>query len=128
MVADKKLPIVYSCSGCSSAAQMANYLALQLDRGKLAEMSCIAGLGGDVKKMVKVAKQATTIIAIDGCPLSCAKATLKRHGLEPAAYYQLADMGVKKIQHVDFDTQSADEILEIISDNLISNMKDTYII
>ena len=40
------LPIVYSCSGCSSVAQMANYIALELDKLGLAEMSCIAGVGG----------------------------------------------------------------------------------
>lgn len=114
MMADEKLPIVYSCSGCSSAAQMANYLALQLDREKIAEMSCIAGLGGDVKKIVKTAKLATKIIAIDGCPLSCAKATLKRHKLEPATYYQLGNMGVKKLQNADFDKAKADQILEIV--------------
>ena len=27
-----KLPLVYACSGCSSAAQMANHFALKLDR------------------------------------------------------------------------------------------------
>ena len=41
-------PIVYSCSGCSSAAQLANHVALRLDRCGAAEMSCIAGVGGDV--------------------------------------------------------------------------------
>lgn len=40
-------PLVYSCSGCSSAAQLANHVALQLDRRGVAEMSCIAGVGGD---------------------------------------------------------------------------------
>ncbi|WP_258292173.1 putative zinc-binding protein, partial [Escherichia marmotae] len=30
-------PLVYSCSGCSSAAQMANHLALRLDRAGQAE-------------------------------------------------------------------------------------------
>ena len=44
----KPLPLVYSCSGCSSAAQMANHLALRLDRAGAAEMSCIAGVGGGV--------------------------------------------------------------------------------
>ena len=117
-MAEEKLPIVYSCSGCSSAAQMANYLALQLDRANIAEMSCIAGLGGDVKKMVNTAKKADKIIAIDGCPLSCAKATLKRHGLEPASYYQLADWGIKKVQHTDFDKAEADRVLETIKNNL----------
>ena len=32
-------PLVYSCSGCSSAAQMANHLALRLDRAGVAEFS-----------------------------------------------------------------------------------------
>ena len=40
-------PLVYSCSGCSSAAQLANHVALRLDRAGVAEMSCIAGVGGD---------------------------------------------------------------------------------
>lgn len=39
MSARAQLPLVYSCSGCSSAAQMANYLAVSLDRRGLAEMS-----------------------------------------------------------------------------------------
>ncbi len=31
-------PIVYSCSGCSSAAQLANHVALRLDRCGAAEI------------------------------------------------------------------------------------------
>ena len=42
-------PLIYSCSGCSSAAQLANHLAIRMDRAGAAEMSCLAGLGGDVK-------------------------------------------------------------------------------
>ena len=115
------LPIVYSCSGCSNAAQMANYIAIQLDRAGVAEMSCIAGVGGDVKKMVKTAKSASKIIAIDGCVLACAKACLSRHGLEPHKHYQLADMGIKKRQHEDFDTGDAKVVLAQIKENLIQD-------
>ncbi|MCC6353379.1 MAG: hypothetical protein IT577_05805, partial [Verrucomicrobiae bacterium] len=46
------VPLVYSCSGASSAAQMANHLAIRLDRMGVAEMSCAAGLGGDVGPLV----------------------------------------------------------------------------
>lgn len=45
----KDKPLVYSCSGCSSAAQMSNYLAVQLDRMGIAETPCIAGVGGNIK-------------------------------------------------------------------------------
>ena len=52
----RDLPLVYSCSGCSAAAQTANTLAVRLDRRHLAEMSCIAGVGGDVEALVRVAR------------------------------------------------------------------------
>jgi uncharacterized metal-binding protein len=70
------LPLVYSCSGCSNVAQLANSLALRLDRACLAEMSCIAGVGGHVPALVNKAKSGRLIVALDGCPLHCVKGCL----------------------------------------------------
>ncbi|MGA7750801.1 MAG: putative zinc-binding protein [Gallionella sp.] len=39
------LPLVYSCSECSSAAQLHNSPAIRFDREQHAELSCIAGVG-----------------------------------------------------------------------------------
>ncbi|MFC3282033.1 putative zinc-binding protein [Litchfieldella rifensis] len=36
--------LIYSCSGCSDVAQLANEVALRLDHAGVAEMSCIAGV------------------------------------------------------------------------------------
>ncbi len=114
---NSNIPIIYSCSGCSSAAQMANYIALQLDKLGIAEMSCIAGVGGDVPHLVNIAKSGRLIIALDGCPLACAKNCLARHGVTPNIYHQLNNHGVKKSYHVDFDCYQADPItLCIITD------------
>lgn len=109
------LPLVYSCSGCSSAAQMANYLALQLDRKGLAEMSCIAGVGGNVKKLVRTATSGRKIVAIDGCPLSCSKACLSNHQVKPDIHVDLSSYTVKKLQHEDFNKEQAEQILGEIS-------------
>jgi uncharacterized metal-binding protein len=111
-------PLVYSCSGCSSAAQMANYLAVRLDRSGLAEMSCIAGVGGNVKNLVRTAKSGRKLIAIDGCPLACAKACLSNHALQPDWHIELKGMGVSKKQGVDFDRVEAAEIFEKISNEV----------
>jgi uncharacterized metal-binding protein len=108
------IPLVYSCSGASSAAQMANHIAIKLDRLKIAEMSCIAGVGGDVKSLVRTAKSGRSIIALDGCPLQCAAHILKRHGLKADWHYDLSKMGVKKKQHKDFDPQEAAQVLQHI--------------
>jgi len=103
-------PLVYSCSGCSSAAQMANHLALRLDRDGAAEMSCIAGVGGGVPGLVKTARSGRPIIALDGCVLACAKGCLAREGLAPDVHVVLADHGVKKRKHADFDVAEAQRI------------------
>jgi uncharacterized metal-binding protein len=112
------LPLVYACSGCSSAAQMANHVAVQLDRRGVAEMSCIAGVGGDVPHLLKIARSGRPIVALDGCPLVCVQSCLSRHGILARDHYQLHKYGVKKRTHQDFDPLEAAQVLERISADL----------
>lgn len=110
-----ELPLVYACSGCSSAAQLANHLAVRLDRGGEAEMSCIAGVGGGVKVLVRTAQRAADtgrrILAIDGCPLACVRACLARVGVTASKELRLHDLGVRKVQHGDFDPAQVEVLL-----------------
>jgi uncharacterized metal-binding protein len=105
-----KPPLVYSCSGCSSAAQMANQMALWLDREGLAEMSCIAGVGGGVTGLVQTAQSGRPILALDGCVLACAAACLGQAGVIAGEHVLLSDCGVKKRKHADFDQAQAREV------------------
>lgn len=105
-------PLIYSCSGCSSAAQMANYIAVKLDRLGLADMSCIAGVGGGVKKLVKTALSGRKIIVLDGCPLACSRACLSRYEIIPDLHIDLSKLGVAKKDHEDFNQAEADEIID----------------
>lgn len=91
---------------------MANHLAVRLDRLGVAEMSCIAGVGGDVTPLVRTAKSGRPIVALDGCPLHCAAKILKRHGIEPTLHYDLSERGVAKRKHEDFDPAQAARVLE----------------
>jgi len=108
-------PLVYSCSGCSSAAQLANHVAVRLDREGVAEMSCVAGLGGDVPGILRKATDAVAagrpIVAVDGCALACVRRTLGRHGITPTRHLELWRMGVLKRQHEDFAAADAADIL-----------------
>ena len=105
-----KLPLVYACSGCSNAAQLANTMAVRLDREQRAEMSCIAGVGGDVRALVKTARSGRQILVLDGCPLHCARSCLARHGIEPDAHVDLSKSGVKKNYHQDVEPELAQEV------------------
>lgn len=93
------LPLVYSCSGCSNVAQLANDLAVVLDREGHAQMSCIAGVGGNVKGLVKIARSGRPILAIDGCKLDCVKNTLALREVEPRWHLELTELGLKKRNH-----------------------------
>ncbi len=114
-----KLALVYACSGCSSAAQLANHVAVQLDRQGVAEMSCIAGVGGDVPSLVRTAKSGRAIVALDGCALACVKSCLARHDVVAVRYYQLHRIGVKKTHHADFDPAQAQRVLDQVRADLV---------
>lgn len=97
---------------------MANYIAVTADRSGDAEMSCIVGVGGNVKKLLKTATSGRKMVVLDGCPLACAKACLANHGIEPTVHIELSKLGVKKVQHGDFDREQAASVLQTVRDTL----------
>jgi uncharacterized metal-binding protein len=105
-------PLVYSCCGCSNVAQLANTLAVRLDRAGLAEMSCIAGVGGHVPALVSKARSGRPILAIDGCPLHCASACLAQHGIGADVHITLSSSGLRKRYREDCSTAEADALFE----------------
>ncbi|UTW49326.1 putative zinc-binding protein [Bacterioplanoides sp. SCSIO 12839] len=111
-------PLVYSCSGCSNIAQLANQLAIDLDREQLAEMSCIAGIGGGVEPLVKKARSGRRIIALDGCQLHCVKNCLKQRCLQADLHYTLSEFGIRKRYHMDFDKKD----LAIVKQHLMEDL------
>lgn len=114
-IKSNELPLIYSCSGCSNIAQLANDVAVKMDREGFAEMSCIAGVGGNVKPLVKKAQSGRRIIAIDGCVLQCAKSCLNNVGVRPDIHYILTDYGIKKEYHKDYNDEVINEFFELIS-------------
>jgi uncharacterized metal-binding protein len=97
---------------------MANYIAICLDRSRYAEMSCIAGVGGDVPSLVRRAKSGRPVIAIDGCPLHCARHCLARHAVQPAMHLTLTTIGVKKRYHAEFSEDEAAAVYRSIVSTL----------
>lgn len=109
-MSDPKLPLVYSCSGCSNVAQLANSLAVRLDRAGLAEMSCIAGVGGRVASLVNKASSGRPILALDGCRLQCVRGCLDQHGVSADVHLILSNLGLKKRYGEDFSSDTIEQV------------------
>lgn len=114
MAHKKQKPTLYSCSGCSSAAQLCNDLAKQLDREGLVNMSCIAGVGAGVTPLVRQAKQAAKIIALDGCRLQCSHHCLAKQDLAADIHLDFSGYGVKKKLHQDYTKEEFDHMYQVI--------------
>lgn len=88
--------LVFACSGCSDAGELADRIARQLAREGVAQMSCLVGIGGRVKSLVAQAESAERILVIDGCPLACGRKTLELAGLNQLEHLGLQDLGLRK--------------------------------
>ena len=108
-------PLVYACSGCSNVAQLANTLAVRLDRAGLAEMSCIAGVGGHVAALVNKAKSGRPILAIDGCP---------QHGIEADRHITLNSYGLRKRYRQDCSAEEAEALFEDMQRIIASDLSN----
>jgi len=114
-MSDPSLPLVYSCSGCSNVAQLANTLALRLDRSGLAEMSCIVGVGGRVASLVNKANSGRRILALDGCALQCVKGCLTQHGISADVHLVLSQHGLRKQYGEDCSQEQAEVMFTELS-------------
>jgi uncharacterized metal-binding protein len=98
--------MIVACSGASNVGQLSNQAAIELTQEGFGKMFCLAGVGGRLQGFVQSAKDVPEMIAIDGCELACAKATLEQAGVPLKTYLVLTELGIKK--NKDFDLQRDD--------------------
>lgn len=76
--------------------KLADLAARELTAEGVGRMFCLAGIGGRVSGIVETTRSAQAVLAIDGCPLDCAKKTLENAGFQEFAYIRLSDLGFEK--------------------------------
>jgi len=87
--------LVFSCSGAADVGEVTDRVARKIAKCGQAKMFCLAGIGAHISGMIESAKAAKKIIAIDGCPVSCAKKTLEHVGFNVISH-NLKNMGFEK--------------------------------
>jgi uncharacterized metal-binding protein len=98
--------LIFSCAGSSNVGQIANQAAVRLAQEGVGRYFCLAGIGGHVSGMIESTKAGKMLIAIDGCPVGCAKKTLEHTGFNIDEYVQVTELGIEK--NHEFNVASSD--------------------
>jgi uncharacterized metal-binding protein len=97
---------IFCCAGSSNVGQIANQAAIRLTQEGVGRYFCLAGIGGHVSGMIESTKAGKMLIAIDGCPVACAKKTLEHVGFNIDEHIQVTELGVEKTH--DFNINPSD--------------------
>ena len=109
---------VVACSGASNVGQIANQAALELAKAKVAGFFCLVGVGGHIKGMIKSAKEADLMVAIDGCSVQCATKTLQHAEIEPAIQVIVTELGIEKSHDITLDEKVCSKVVEKVKEEL----------
>lgn len=88
--------LIFACSGAADVGQISDLAARKLTAEGAGKMFCLAGVGGRVSGIMETSRAASAILAIDGCPLDCARKTLEEAGFARFEHLRLSDMGMEK--------------------------------
>ncbi|MBC7092778.1 putative zinc-binding protein [Candidatus Bipolaricaulota bacterium] len=83
--------------GMSNVGTLTGLAALEVARAGEGTIFCLASLANGDPVVQKRLKEAERIVAVDGCPLACARRIAERAGFPPHRAIVLAqDLGIKK--------------------------------
>ena len=87
---------MFACSGAADAGEISDLAARKLTAESTGKMFCLAGIGGRVSGIMETTKAAAAILALDGCPLDCARKTLEEAGFSDFEHLRLSDIDREK--------------------------------
>jgi uncharacterized metal-binding protein len=88
--------LIFACSGAADVGHISDLAARRLTAEGVGKMFCLAGIGGRVSGIVATTQAASAVLAIDGCPLDCARNTLEEAGFDRFEHVRLSDLGMEK--------------------------------
>lgn len=110
--------MILACSGGSNVGQLSNQAAVELTREGFGKMFCLAGIGGQLSGFVQSALDVPQMVAIDGCSIGCAKASLEKAGVPLKSYLVLTDLGIEKNKDLDLKREEIVRVKEAVRQTL----------
>ena len=109
---------IFPCAGASNTGQISNMVGVELAKSDVGTMMCTVGIGGHRPGIVKSGEGCDRIIAIDGCPVNCAKETLEHAGITVDTHIVVTELGVIKNHDLDIPPAQIKEVMEKVAKTL----------
>jgi len=103
---------IFPCVGASNVGQLSNKVAIELEKQNFGNLMCTVGIGARVPGLMKSAEASERIIAIDGCPVNCARKTLELAGFKVDRHIVISELGIKKNKDKNLKDNEISEALE----------------
>ena len=106
--------MILACSGGSNVGQLSNQAAVELTREGVGKMFCLAGIGGQISGFVKSAREVPQMVAIDGCSVGCAKATLAQAQVPMKTHVVVTEFGIEKNKSLNLNPEEIGKVKEAV--------------
>ena len=100
--------------------QITNQAAIELDKSGIGRMFCLAGIGGHIAGMVESTKVGKIIVALDGCPVACAKNTLEHLNFRIDIYLDVTELGIEKLHEFELAKEDVSRVVDKVVERLKS--------
>ena len=111
--------LIFACSGGSNVGQISNDAARALDQLGQGSFFCLIGVGAQLPNFIeRTKKEGTTVAAIDGCGVACAKKALENVGAKADAYVVVTDLGIEKGHHFNHTPDEVGRVAQAVVDAL----------
>lgn len=87
--------LLFPCAGGSDVGELTDRVARKLTKDGWGKIYCLAGVAAHIGNFLENTKAAEEIVAIDGCPASCASKALAHTGYQPISI-SLKELGFMK--------------------------------
>lgn len=111
--------LVFACSGAADVGHITDLAARKVSSEGAGKMFCLAGVGGRVSGIMETTKAAAKVLAIDGCPLDCARNTLEQAGFQGFEHLRITDLGMEK-----GSSPATDERVEQVAGHALARLAD----
>jgi uncharacterized metal-binding protein len=110
--------LLFSCSGGSNVAQIANDAAKALDQLGQGRMYCAVGVASRLPSFIETANAADKRVAIDGCEVHCLKKGFEAAGVPVDVHVVVTDLGIAKGHHFNYGQDEVALVAGAVADKL----------